>query len=288
MEGNHEPIISREDWEKAQMLQKTKSSAPKRKFDGKFTLTGLMKCPQCGASMVASRTTNKLKDGSKKIIRYYSCGAFRSKGSSVCSANSVRADYGESYVFERIIKVLINKEILSDIVDAINHRKLNKVKPLQEELEALNERIVSIQSKRKKYFSLYEDDTIDQDIFRSRLQDVDRELDTLHNRKSEIGFELGDDHSQQITIKDVQERLEQLDTLLTNASIEQIKTLLHLVIEKITLDDKKKIKSIEMNFCEQTQQHFLGTAPSDEKSEGASCWLYEKKNGEVIPFKAII
>ena len=196
----------------------------------------------------------------------------------------MRADYAESYVFERIKKVLINKAILADIVDDINHRKLNKVKPLQEELEALNERIVSIQSKRKKYFSLYEDDTIDQDIFRSRLQDLNRELDTLHNRKSEIELELGDDHSQQITIKDVQERLEQLDTLLANVSIEQIKTLLHLVIEKITLDENKKIKSIEMNFAEQTQQHFLGTAPSDEKSEGASS-VFGRKSNEAKSFK---
>ena len=38
-----------------------------------------MKCPFCGATMVGMRTYNKLKEGTKKILRYYSCGAARSK-----------------------------------------------------------------------------------------------------------------------------------------------------------------------------------------------------------------
>lgn len=283
-DGNHEPIITWEVWEKAQILQESKSKVSKRKFDGKYILTGLIQCPQCGASMVASRTTNKLKDGSKKIIRYYSCGAFRSKGSAVCSANSVRADYAEGYVFERIKQVLINKEVLSDIVDTINDRKLNRVEPLQQELASLNNKIDSIKANQRKYFNLYEDDTMDEELFRSRLQDLDKELDLIHNRKSEIELELGDDQSQLVALEDVRERLEQLEHIINNASTEQIKTLLHLVIERITLDENKKIKAIQMNFTEQTQQHFLGTAPSDEQSEGASS-VFERKSNHMVGFR---
>ncbi len=49
--------------------------------------------------MAASNTTNTLKDGTKKRIRYYSCSNFRNKGSKVCSANSVRADVLEKICY---------------------------------------------------------------------------------------------------------------------------------------------------------------------------------------------
>ena len=37
------------------------------------------KCPKCGAAMVADNTTNTLKDGTKKRIKYYSCSNFKTK-----------------------------------------------------------------------------------------------------------------------------------------------------------------------------------------------------------------
>lgn len=187
-------------------------------------------------------------------------------------------------MFKRIKEVLVNNEILRDIVDTINDRKMNRVKPLQEELALLNHKIESIEDKRKKYFTLYEDDTIGREIFRSRLQDLDKELDTLHHRKSGIELELGNDQSQQVTLEDVRIRLEQLEQLLRDASTEQMKTLLHLVIERINLGENKKINTIEMNFTEQTQQHFLAVAPSDEKSGGASPVFQE----ELSAFRIVV
>ncbi|MCC5910734.1 MAG: hypothetical protein JJT76_09890 [Clostridiaceae bacterium] len=56
--------------------------------------------------------------------------------------------------------------------------------------------------------------------------------------------------------------MEQLEQFLRNASTEQMKTLLHLVIGRINLGENENIKTIKMNFTEQTQQHFLAVAPS--------------------------
>lgn len=93
-EGKHTPIISQELWDKAQARKKQVSQKPQVHGKGTNLLTGILHCPnpQCNAPMAASNTTNTLKDGTKKRIRYYSCSNFRNKGSKVCSANSVRAD----------------------------------------------------------------------------------------------------------------------------------------------------------------------------------------------------
>nr|WP_255654718.1 zinc ribbon domain-containing protein [Cohnella sp. REN36] len=65
---------------------------PKKRFEGEYLLTGLIRCPECGAAMTASRTVNRAKEGTKIVRMYYSCGRFRSQGGSVCHANSIRKD----------------------------------------------------------------------------------------------------------------------------------------------------------------------------------------------------
>jgi site-specific DNA recombinase len=60
-DGKYEAIISNALWEKVQFLLQKKSSTPSRIFDGEFLLSGLIRCPKCGAAMVASRTQSKTK-----------------------------------------------------------------------------------------------------------------------------------------------------------------------------------------------------------------------------------
>ena len=109
-DGIHEPIITQELWNRVQAIQQAKAEKPMKNYEGSYVLTGLMKCSFCGATMVGTRTVNKLKDGTKKILRYYSCGAARSKGASVCGFHSIRGDYAEQYVLDGINQVVVNQE----------------------------------------------------------------------------------------------------------------------------------------------------------------------------------
>ena len=67
-------------------------------------------------TMAASNTTNTLKDGTKKRIRYYSCSNFRNKGSKACSANSVRADVIEDYVMKQILEIVKSDKVIQRVV----------------------------------------------------------------------------------------------------------------------------------------------------------------------------
>lgn len=90
MDGIHEAIIEEELWNKVQAILSQKSGKPSRLYDGEYFLTGILHCPQCGAGMVISRTTNTLKDGTKKRITYYACGNWKNKGTAVCHSNMIR------------------------------------------------------------------------------------------------------------------------------------------------------------------------------------------------------
>lgn len=103
-EGIHKPIISDELWNRVQGIMKQKSGKPSRIYDGEYPLTGILRCPECGAGMVISRTTNTLKDGTKKRIVYYACGAWKNKGTAVCHSNSIRVDKANAVVFHELEK----------------------------------------------------------------------------------------------------------------------------------------------------------------------------------------
>lgn len=281
VDGEHEAIISQELWDKVQHLQRKKSKVHPRQFEGNYTLTGLMRCPQCGAAMVSSRTINRSKDGERIVRRYYSCGAFRSKGSSVCSANSVRADESEQYVYQRIKEVISHPKILKDIVSQINNHKKSNVQPLKRELQQINKKLEQHEAKRKKYFDLYEEDAIDKELLVERLDELKKDADLLGARKSEIEWQIQDDNSHTLDYSFVKSVLSQIDKLLQSASADKIKALLHLAIKQITVKERK-IDKIVLAFDENNLNHFLGLAPSENNSEGAFALSEQKQRFTLV------
>ncbi|WP_094869776.1 recombinase family protein [Paenibacillus sp. VTT E-133280] len=268
-DGIHPAIVSEELWSKVQYLRKKKSVVSLKRFDGEFLLTWLIRCPKCGAPMVANRTQNRKKDGSKVTRLYYSCSNFRNKGSKVCSANSIRKLEAENYVIERLKEVLAKPQILKAIVKNINERKTKRVKPLEQELEHILVKITELEGKRRKYFDMYEMNGLDKTMFSKRLDDIGEELERLHVKKTELAMEMKEDHAEPVSYEVVRALLNKFDKLLDSSSFDQRKTLMHLVIKQITIKDSKTIDQIDMNFDENTVHHFLTADPSATHAEGS-------------------
>lgn len=55
VDGEHERIITQDVWETVQKLYAKKSVTSPRVFNGTYLLTGMMCCPDCGATLVAHR-----------------------------------------------------------------------------------------------------------------------------------------------------------------------------------------------------------------------------------------
>jgi hypothetical protein len=123
---------------------------------------------------------------------------------------------------------------------------------------------------KTKYFDLYEIDVFDRELFSGRMSELNAERNQLLSRKSEIEFELSGDNSQTVSYKQVRSLIERFEYLLQKSSFDQRKTLLLLIIQKITLNEKRRIDKVELAFAETTEHHLLGFAPSAENiAEGA-------------------
>lgn len=51
-EGIHKAIIDNDTWDKVQVMLQSKTGKPSRVYDGFYPLTGILRCPKCGAGMV--------------------------------------------------------------------------------------------------------------------------------------------------------------------------------------------------------------------------------------------
>ena len=133
VKDDHEAIISEETWEIAKKVYSERSCKPNRVHDGEFPLTGIMKCPICGASMVIGRTTNHTKSGEKRVLEYYVCGAWKNKGTNVCRSNGVRTDYADPYVLNKISELMKSKRLKDELVASINEKQLKIYEPIEKE-----------------------------------------------------------------------------------------------------------------------------------------------------------
>ncbi|MCT4509517.1 MAG: recombinase family protein [Tepidibacter sp.] len=266
VEGNHEAIIDEEIWNKVQELYNLKSKKPARNFDGSYPLTGLLRCPVCGIGMVCGRTTNKLKDGTKKVIKYYYCGNFKNKGSAVCKSNSIRADKANEYVFSRIKEVLNNEKILKDIVVKLNETRVEKIKPLETQLKGVKNNLKELNNKKNKVFELYEDGIIEKKTLGARLKKIEEDIEVNQGLSDKITKQLDNSNSEEVPFEFVKSVLGNFNKLLEESHPQEKKLLLQLLIKKITVGDRKNIDTIELHFNEKIKK-ILGNNKEGELSE---------------------
>lgn len=248
-QGEHQPIISQLDWEKAQQILKKRSNKPNRVHGGTFPFTGVMKCPQCGAGMVVMRTVNKLKDGTRKTLEYYACGAWKNKGTSVCRSNAIRADKAEAYIFERLQELATNKQLIKEIAERVNGKRSNRDEPLQQEYQALLQELEQARRKKEKAMELYEEDIITKEDLQERLVKVNEQIEQLELRLQPIKLQLQSLKVHTINEDTIQEVMANFHKVFKQAiTQEQQKHLVTLIIKEITLNEKREVDSIQIQF----------------------------------------
>lgn len=248
-DGIHEPIIDEGLWDKVQAIMESKKGKPSRIYDGEYPLTGILRCPKCGAGMVISRTTNKLADGTKKRIAYYCCGAWKNKGTSVCNSNTIRVDKANEYVFTKISELLSNEKMVETIVNNINKERHKKINPAKKELERIDKELEKIDRKKTKLFEAYEEDLISKEEFKERKDELNKRAKSLQEEKEPLLVTLSDDISEEIPYEFIKSILENFSKVLTeSATREQQKKLLHMIISEITINEVREIDSIKLKI----------------------------------------
>ncbi|WP_268871935.1 zinc ribbon domain-containing protein [Liquorilactobacillus uvarum] len=229
------------------MRRKSTAKIPAWDHQGTNILTGLLRCPECGGAMAASNTTNTLKDGTKKRIRYYSCANFRNKGSKVCHANSIRAEEAEALVMKKLFYVVTEPNIAKIIARKMAEEKNTNIQQLRETISNKKTIIADLEEKISKYEDLSKEDAI-------LAQSITPRKLALVNEVSKLQLQV-DQCSKKIlaygkgpTNTSIKKVIGLIKEIISNKERKYLKQMFMLFIDNIQFNRKEKLIWVEMIF----------------------------------------
>lgn len=283
VDGEHEAIIDNKTWEKVQIILKDRSKTHNRVYDSEFPLSGLLKCPVCGASMTISRSYHKRKDGTKKVAEYYACGNWKNKGTAVCNSNSIRAKVADEVVINKLIETINNELLLKKVINNINKNKSSKLKPKLDEMNVVNKEIDRLSSKKSSSIELFEDGILSKSELAERVKKLNEEIDTLKFRLDELKQDVMLAEGEPISFELVNQVIKKFGEVFKGSSTrQQRKQLLNLLVSKITIDKSRNIDSIELQINEDVIRYLMKEESS--KKDGSSFFHASMLNCTCLKF----
>ena len=165
--GNHYPIIDEELWYKTQKLLSLRSYNQEKLHTGSFPLSGLLKCPTCGAAMVQGNANQKNK--------YYVCGRFKSSGSTACKSNLVKKESAEQEVLSNVMDYLNALDLSIPLQTAVINNLNSELEPIENELKSLGKSLKALKEEKQKLLQLYTKQIIDVDTLSEGMKRIQKQ-----------------------------------------------------------------------------------------------------------------
>ena len=262
-DGLHEAIVNEETWEAAR--EKRKRTGVKwnktHSLEHEHILSGLLKCPVCGAGMAGTvrRRKNK-KSGEYKDDFYYRCQHRRKIDEEhLCdfkpslNQNEINAEV------EWFIRGMIADERFHEYIGERLQEKVD-VSNLEEERDQLKGQLQQVVGAKNKLLVML--DTLDagDKHYARKFQDMQDRLDNLYDRISGFENEIADveekikaAYGRQISEKQLYQILQKFDILYAEMSDIEKKEFMQLFIDAIELypekmDDGRIIRQIDLAF----------------------------------------
>ncbi len=242
LKDHHEPIISRELFDKANRILDAKSLSQegKAKHSNRYPFSGKIKCGRCGASYVARYKTRK--DGSQyKAWRCFEGAKHGSPhidkaGNQVgCSGTSIRNEEAIHIMYLVCKQLTIDRQKIADnLIKTI--QKVISLDMTGADTNTLEDKIEAAQKKRTDLIDLYTSGDIDRDEFTALRAKYDAEINSLKSMMESM-------EKQQIVIAKQKEMMEDIKNAVDEliGSIEYEDEFYTQLLDKMVINDRENI-----------------------------------------------
>ena len=242
IKDHHEPIISRELFDKANRILDAKSLSQegKAKHSNRYPFSGKIKCGRCGASYVARYKTRK--DGSRyKAWRCYEAANhgrphIDKAGNQVgCSGESIRNEDAIYLLYLVCRELKINRQKVADnltkTIDAVMRIDLTGTST-----GALSEKIEEAKKKRTGLVDLYTSGDIDKTEFTALRAKYDEDIEKLKSTMEGIEQQQAMILKQQELMADIKNAINELIN-----GIQYEDEYYTQILDKMVINDKNHI-----------------------------------------------
>ncbi|WP_255202536.1 recombinase family protein [Acutalibacter muris] len=260
LKDHHEPIISRELFDKANRILDAKSLSQegKAKHSNRYPFSGKIKCGRCGASYVARYKTRK--DGSQyKAWRCFEGAKHGSPhidkaGNQVgCSGTSIRNEEAIHIMYLVCKQLTIDRQKIADnLIKTIN--KVISLDMTGADTNTLEDKIEAAQKKRTDLIDLYTSGDIDRDEFTALRAKYDAEIDSLKSMVESM-------EKQQVVIAKQKELMEDIKNAVDEliGGIEYEDEFYTQLLDKMVINDRENI-DVYLNLLPLKWSYTVATA----------------------------
>ncbi len=258
-DGQHEAIVSEEDWNLAQ--SKRKRTGKRREKVGKTgnvsILSAIIKCPCCGKSMYSNTSKPHAKDN--KYRQYYYCKSTRSETGHPCTfRTNIEQSQIDDYVSGVISAMVHDPQFEAAIKDKIG--TVIDTTEMQKELETLRVQLrqtISIKSRLEQQMDTlsYDDPYYDRKMqdFQRRYDDQYAIMGDIEARMEELNDQIQSIRQEQISSENVYQLLSVFDQLYADLEPTEKRDLMRAIIERIDLYPEQRedgcwVRNIVFNF----------------------------------------
>jgi len=232
-EDNHPAIMSKAEFEKAQVFltQRSPANCRPRTLTSQYLLSGLLYCGKCNYALRGCSA----KSGR---FHYYACHNLLAKGKTSCSAKLVNKDRIESAIMGRLKSQILTEENLIKLLDLTN-RELNQAHSAeQKQIAMLDREIIKHERKLDNLYKVLESGKFDADDLAPRIKELRKSIADLRGQK-QLLLTKPHRHIEPMTKSQIKAYVEDLSQLLSEGTILEQKGFIRSFIKRITVDDGK-------------------------------------------------
>lgn len=233
--GVHDPIILKEEFEEVQEIISKRSK--NKVTRSKYLLGGLIWCGHCGSRLKASFST---AGKGKNRFYYYVCYSVSKRPVNMVKDPNCIGRYWKMTDLENIVLNEVKKLKLDRGKFIEQYNKYYNNKKVINDIAIIENRIIDVKKQINRLMTLYQFEKIPVDTISERLEKLYEEKNTLKNNiQNQKTNETKDDR---VPLETLVKIFENLELIWQEASIDEKKQILNILIKKIIVTDFVKIE----------------------------------------------
>jgi site-specific DNA recombinase len=232
------PIVSEEMFCKAGEVLRSNQLFSTRNGHRDYLLRGLIKCGNCGRTYCGSYS--RVGNGRRSEKRYYRCNGktqWRKLGITKCLSQNLKADEIEAIVWEDIKAFCKNPQV---VIEQLKAQRKPDDDHLVSRIEEVNLQIGDLERKETRLLRIAaESQEVNINALDALLAENRQSLDTLKAYKNSLESKMLEVSSFDDELVDVAERLSSLGTRIDQASFEERRRAIGVLVKEINVTQEK-------------------------------------------------
>lgn len=216
IKDNHEPIVSREVWEKAKEIRESRyrpntmsDAATRTKYSRKFAFSSKCQCAFCGTYF--TRRSHHQDTQHKKPV--WKCRTATNKGIANCPNSKAIDEVIIENAFLEMFQLLAENfdDVLESVLLSVENTLVTDESAMK--LERMTKKLSTLESKRKKLTDMLLDDKITKEAYDEKYDDFTRKINHVKNEREIYKSNVNAKKNVSKRMKEIRDNLAEVKTL---------------------------------------------------------------------------